>query len=302
MQVLLDRVPLNRWDKDSIRPGPVGSVGDVNLQVKLKKSSPDMPNRYDKTFSGKNEVWSGSNVSDGQWTGYTSGGRGAVTLSKPLAFRSGFKTPVGYVFENVTAADRTQMAKMVPLGQYSWEEEKAKIYKSKVTGEQFLPLPMGYEKTTLPRGSHFPQIVAESSGLGTALPAADVNITDSQFGKQGSIQAGCQPADLLKIWVPAMDDPRRKFPSKDTFLQNAYPFYDGRMVDGIPEYRAQFPPVGEKVTVYNRALKTIETISTSPCGRRNRDLTAPENPTAREGDYRRDEQKREEEKRKQKMK
>lgn len=99
-----------------------------------------------------------------------------------------------------------------------------------------------------------------------------------------------------------MDDPRRKFPSKDTFLQNAYPFYDGRMVDGIPEYRAQFPPVGEKVTVYNRALKTIETISTSPCGRRNRDLTAPENPTAREGDYRRDEQKREEEKRKQKMK
>ena len=37
MQVLLDRVQLNRWDKDSIRPGPVGSVGDVNLQVTLKR-------------------------------------------------------------------------------------------------------------------------------------------------------------------------------------------------------------------------------------------------------------------------
>ena len=36
--LVVPKYKLNRWDKDSIRPGPVGSVGDVNVQVKLKKS------------------------------------------------------------------------------------------------------------------------------------------------------------------------------------------------------------------------------------------------------------------------
>lgn len=312
MQVLLDRVQLNRWDKDSIRPGPVGSVGDVNLQVKLKKSANYLPDRYQKAFSGKNEVWSGSNVSDGQWTGFTSGGRGALTISKPLRYRSGFKTPVGYMFENVVAEDRSEMAKMVPLGQYSWEQEKARIYKAKATGEQFLPLPMGYEKALLPRGSQFPTIVAESTGTGIALPAAEVNITDSQFGKQGSIEVdtpGCTLEDQTKVWVPAADDPRRQNPSADTFFKDVYPYRAISVRTGREIVPAQYPQIGSNISV----IKTDHdgnsgyqvTIDTSPCGSRNRPSGAalPTGKTrrAKTGDYRREEQKREEEKRKQKM-
>jgi hypothetical protein len=310
MQVLLDRVQLNRWDKDSIRPGPVGSVGDVNLQVKLKKSAPYLPNRYQTAFSGKNEVWSGSNVSDGQWKGYTSGGRGAVTYQKAFGNRHGFKTAVGYVIEDIVAADRSKMAKMVPLGQYSWEEEKAKIYKSKHTGEQFLPLPNGYDKTELPRGSQYPSIVAESNGTGTALPAAEVNITDSQFGKQGSIgvdENACTLADIAKVWVPAMDDPRRNDPSaNDKYFDGPYPYEMVKIVKGTPHRFIQYPALGDNVQAWDLKAKKVVTISTSVCGGKFRDPAVPF-PTkkvnrAKEGDYRRDEQKKEEEKRKQKMK
>lgn len=305
MQVLLDRVQLNRWDKDSIRPGPVGSVGDVNLQVKLKKSAPYLPNRYQKEFSGKNEVWSGSNISDGQWTGFTSGGRGALTISKPLGYRSGFKTPVGYMFENVVAEDRSKMAKMVPLGQYSWEQEKAKIYKAKVTGEQFLPLPMGYEKALLPRGSQFPVIVAESSGTGVALPAAKVEITDAQFGKQGSIEVdvpACSIEEQSKVWVPAMDDPRRRDPQgTDRYFMNTYPF---RERVGPGQWVYKYPGIGT-VRVYEPRTQSYKTIETSTCGNRFRDPNAPlptkKEKRAKEGDYRLEEQKKEEEKKKQRM-
>lgn len=208
MEILTEAYPLNRWDKDSIRPGPVGSVGDVNLQVKLKKSAPYLPNRYDARWSGGKEVWSGSNVSDGMWTGYTSGGRGAVTLTSPMGYRQGFKTAVGWIKEDLVPADRSRIVKTVPLGKYDWESETARIYKSKVTGEQFLPLPMGYEKTSLPRGSQIPIIVAESSGLGIPLPAAEVKITDPVFGEQGKINipmTGCDPSHAWKIWTPASD-------------------------------------------------------------------------------------------------
>lgn len=304
MQVLLDRVQLNRWDKDSIRPGPVGSVGDVNLQIKLKKSAPYLPNRYLKEFSGKNEVWSGSNVSDGQWKGFTSGGRGARTYQKALGNRHGFKTAVGYVMEDIVAADRSKMAKMVPLGQYSWEEEKAKIYKSKHTGEQFLPLPGGYEKTEIPRGSQYPKIVAESNGTGDVLPAAEVNITDSQFGKQGSIEVdvtACSGEEQAKVWVPAMDDPRRINPQgTDDYFNHTYPYRHASATG----WSYKYPGIGT-VKVYNPHTQTSETIQTSTCGGRFRDPKVPfptkKEKRAKEGDYRRDEQKKEEEKRKQKF-
>lgn len=250
MQVINTRIkPLNRWDKDSIRPGPVGSVGDVNLQVKLKTSSPDMPQRYEKAFSGKNEVWSGSNISDGQWTGYTSGGRGAITTTQPMPMRAGFKTPVGWMMENILPVDRSREAKMVPLGQYSWESDKARIYRAKTTGDQFLPLPMGYNKPDLPRGSQYPKIVASAIGEGIALPAADIKITDPVFGETGSIVKpgtgemvgipgmGCLPEFKDKIWAPIMGDPRRKSNPPST--------YPWRAVNSLGQPIGKYPDVGD---------------------------------------------------------
>jgi hypothetical protein len=287
MEIITTRVkPLNRWDKDSIRPGPVGSVGDVNLQVKLKHSAPDLPQRYDKTFSGKNEVWSGSNISDGQWTGFTSGGRGAITVSRPMQNRAGFKTPVGWMIENILPVDRTRMAKMVPLGQYSWESDKARIYKAKTTGEQFLPLPMGYTKAELPRGSHFPRIVASSIGEGVALPAAEVKITDSEFGENGSIEVEdpsnrvgipeigyeCRPEDLnpLFVWAPPTNDPRRKLSPPDD-----YPWR--KVVDG--KVVAEYPDVGPNEEVGTKGdwwgWKIVKWVHFNPCAKKDRPTSEP---------------------------
>lgn len=287
MQVINTRIkPLNRWDKDSIRPGPVGSVGDVNLQVKLKTSAPDMAQRYDKTFSGKNEVWSGSNISDGQWTGFTSGGRGAITTTQPMPVRAGFKTPVGWMIENIVPVDRTRMAKMVPLGQYSWESDKARIYRAKTTGDQFLPLPNGYNKSDVPRGSQYPKIVATSIGDGIALPAADVKITDPVFGENGYIDVedttnpvgipetglNCRPQDLDPSfkWAPTTNDPRRKYAPP-----NDYPWrkvINGKVVN-------EYPDIGPNEFAGTAGdwwgWKIVKDINFNPCASTDRPSSEP---------------------------
>ena len=280
MQVLTSRtLPINRWDKDSIRPGPVGGVGDVNLQVKLKHSAPYLPSRYQKAFSGKNEVWSGSNVSDGQYRGYTSGGRGALTLTQPLPTRETFRTGTGWVIENLRPEDRSKEAKMVPLGQYSWEEDKARIYKAKVSGEQFLPVPNGYGKTPLSRGSANPIIAYQVAGTGVPLPAAEVKITDPVFGENESIEVdvpACSIEDFSKVWVPTMDDPRRKDPLSDKFFYNKYPYR--KAVSG--GYENRYPDVGS-VEVYNKKTMKRIKVETSPCGSIFRDPAVPQ-PTKKE--------------------
>lgn len=291
MEIITTRVkPLNRWDKDSIRPGPVGSVGDVNLQVKLKHSAPDLPQRYEKAFSGKNEVWSGSNISDGQWTGFTSGGRGAITVSRPMQNRAGFKTPVGWMIENILPVDRTRMAKMVPLGQYSWESDKARIYRAKTTGEQFLPMPMGYTKAELPRGSHFPRIVASSIGEGVALPAAEVKITDSIFGENGSIEVedpsneygipeigyDCSPedSDPNNVWVPTYNDPRRKSspPKEYPWRKAVYESGKWMVTDAYPDIGLN-EKVGEAGKVWGWNI--VDNVTFHPCAKKDRPTSEP---------------------------
>jgi hypothetical protein len=294
MQVINARIsPLNRWDKDSIRPGPVGTVGDVNLQVKLRNSAPDMAQRYDKTYSGKNEKWSGSNISDGQWTGFTSGGRGALTLTQPMPVRSGFKTPVGWMIENIVPVDRSKIAKMVPLGQYSWETEKARIYRAKTSGDQFLPLPNSYNKLdTVPRGSQYPKIVAASIGDGIVLPAADVKITDPIFGENGYIdvedgtnQIGipetgldCRPQDLDPSfkWAPTTNDPRRKYTPP-----NDYPWrkvVNGKVVN-------MYPDIGPNESVGTAGdwwgWKIVKNVTFNPCATTDRPSSEPYHGTKR---------------------
>lgn len=219
MEVLERR--LNNWDKTSIRPGPVGSVGDVNNQVRLKHSAPDLPLRYDKQFSGKNEERSGSNVSDGMWYGYTSKGYAARTIQEPMGYRPGFKTAVGWVIEDVRQLDTTREPKLGSLGDFKWQSQVASVKRAKVTGDLFLPLPGGYSKALLgdqiPRGSQIPIIRAESEGLGVPLPAAKVKVTDPIFGENGSIENPQGPVinreyeiNPSVIWTPASNDPIRQ--------------------------------------------------------------------------------------------
>lgn len=217
--------PVNVWNKDAIRPGPVGTVGDVLLGVRLKQSAPELAQRWDAAYSGKNEVYSGSNVSDGYSAGFTTGGGVARTIIKRMPYRQGFKTPVGWIKEDIKPVDRNRTALMGSLGQYSWDSQVNGIKRAGSTGEFFKPLPEGYERGVgqQPRGSQIPRIVAESTGEGNALPPTEVKITDPDFGERGSIPnpAGNQPQapGWRKVylyptahWVPAVEDRRNNTP------------------------------------------------------------------------------------------
>ena len=234
--------PVNVWNKDAIRPGPVGTVGDVLLGVRLKQSAPELPQRWDPSFSGKNEVFSGSNVSDGYSPGFTTGGGVARTITRRMPYRQGFKTPVGWVMEDIVPTERSRTALMGSVGQYSWESKVGEIKRAKTTGEFFKPLPLGYGLAdgVTPRGSNIPRIVAESTGEGNALPPTEIKITDPVFGENGSIP---NPAanivrvwdfpDLLQhTWIP-------EWVAKDgsTPIDTHYKFY----VSGIGGFYKYFP-------------------------------------------------------------
>lgn len=142
-----------------ISPGLVGSVGDVLGSVRLRQSAPDMPMRYDATFSGPNESLVGNNVQDGYSYSYSSGGGPARTLDSNWENRS-FKTNHGWVYQDLRAPDKTLTPIMGSTGRYDWYNRVANIYQSKVTGDMFLPLPNGYQPSGIPRGGQVPRVIA----------------------------------------------------------------------------------------------------------------------------------------------
>lgn len=133
--------PLNRWSNDYISPGVQGSVGDTLLGVRLRQSAPDMPMRWAKNFSGANEVFLGSNISDGQSVGYDSGGGPARLYDSSWGSGRQFRTSVGWRVEDITAPDKNVEPFMSSLGDYTWRNKVATVYEALRTGENFLPVP-----------------------------------------------------------------------------------------------------------------------------------------------------------------
>lgn len=153
--------PLNRWDHDSIRPGPVGSVGDVHLTPRFKQSAPDLPMRFDPVFAFQNEVALGSNVTDGQHRNYDSGGGPARTRDTNWGNKK-FKTRHGWIMQDLRAPDTLHEPETGELPHYDWNNRIATAYNARRTGNQFLPLPHGYGPGPgdVPRGGQVPRIVA----------------------------------------------------------------------------------------------------------------------------------------------
>lgn len=152
--------PLNRWDHSSIRPGPVGSVGDVLLQPRLKHSAPDLPLRFDPNFSHQNEVFLGSNVSDGQHRGYDGGGGPARTDDSNWENKK-FKTSHGWIYQDMRAPDTLHEPENTGTPQYSWHNKLATAYDAFRTGNAFLPVPGAYalHPGEVGRGGQVPRIV-----------------------------------------------------------------------------------------------------------------------------------------------
>lgn len=152
--------PLNRWDCSYIQPGNVGSVGEANVQVRLKHSAPDLPLRYDPLFSHKNEVANGSNVNDGSITSYTSDGGPARVVDSNWGGRRHFKVRHGWIIQDLRAPDKIHQPETGEEGQYDWNNRIATAYDSYRTGNMFLPLPGPYrpQPGELTRGARAPTI------------------------------------------------------------------------------------------------------------------------------------------------
>lgn len=152
--------PLNRWDDSSIRPGAVGSIGDVNCQPRLKHSAPELPLRFEPEFAHGNEVKLGSNVSDGQHLGYDSKGGPARLIDSNWGGRRHFKTRHGYIMQDLRQPDTRYEPYVGATPQYSWRNKLATTYDARRTGEMFLPLPGGYAPNPgeTPRGGLMPRI------------------------------------------------------------------------------------------------------------------------------------------------
>jgi hypothetical protein len=207
MEVLRTKtVTNNHW---TISPGPVGSVGDVNMQVRLKHNMPDAPLRFDKTLSGKNLRYLGSNVQDGA---YGSGGS-ARTIQRKIGIRNAQKTDVGWRKQDVIPVDRTTLPKYAPLGPYTWNNQRAQVFRAKISGNAFLPTPGGYKQTVQGRGNQIPRVVlTEAGGVPTAqslnyIEAA--NAAANNLARQGGsvvspTSAGTTPQGLVPPGLPPL--------------------------------------------------------------------------------------------------
>lgn len=165
MEIVVDpKYRLNLWNKNSIRPGSQSTVGEVNLQTRLKQSAPDLAPRYAEWTKGQNEVFYGSNVQDGNQESFMSQGLNARTVGRKLWKNRGFRTAVGWRHEDLVPPDKKVETKLAGNPQFGWKSQQSKIYKAKVSGENFLPLPGGYGPTELTRGTQYPLVIQRTAG------------------------------------------------------------------------------------------------------------------------------------------
>ena len=181
------KFPLNIWDKNSIRPGPVASVGDTLTQIRLKQSAPDLNPRYAQWSSDEFMKFHGTNVQDGRKKNFMTGGDTAKTVRKNLPFKPGFKTQQGWIHQDIVPTDRTRNTKMGGLPQFGWKSQVASVLRAKVSGESFLPVPQGYKSQGLPRGGQYPRIIDKVQKM-EPLPSATRYIEKAASGLTKSQQ------------------------------------------------------------------------------------------------------------------
>lgn len=152
----------DNWFNYYISPGLVGSVGDCLAQVRVKRSFPDAPIGWDTTFSDYRESRCGSGVQNGQSASLISGGMGAVTVDSHWAGRQSHQTKLGWIHQDISTPDKLVTPVDLPSPSYSWRNRVANVYKAKISGRNFLPLPMGFapDPDSLPRGGLEPVITS----------------------------------------------------------------------------------------------------------------------------------------------
>ena len=183
--MLIDTPSLNRWNKGSIRPGPVGSVGDALTAVRIKQSDPDLPWKFSKAFSGTNAPNRGSNVQDGSYASYSDGGYGAEVETR----KRQKKTHVGTFMQQMSGNDRTFQSIMAPQPQVGFQTQAEAILNRQ--GDKFQSLPGGYGPNPgqLLRGGQVPRVVFNEGN--------DPKLRGVNGGSQNSVVLPVYPTDPM---------------------------------------------------------------------------------------------------------
>lgn len=167
------RKQTDQWMNNYISPGRIGNVGDVNLQVKLKKSMPDLPQRFSPWTSGLNEEVFGSNIQDGQMKSFDSGGLMARVIDRNWDQNTNFKVAQGWIYQDLRAPDRFIEPYLGATPQYGWLNQVASVYNAKATGNKFMPSPGSYaaQPGDVPRGGSIPRSM--TAGDSVNIPSGD---------------------------------------------------------------------------------------------------------------------------------
>jgi len=206
------RHQLNTWNYNYIAPGPVSSVGDVLLGVRLKHSMPNLPLRYDATFSKGEEPRLGSNVTDGMVGNYITNAGPPTLLDTNWQGNRSFKIRHGWIYQDLRAVDRTMQPVVGETPDYSWLNRIATNYNARHNGERFLPAPGEYAISPgeVPRGGRTPRITATVAGDILIPPEASVPIGNPTIG--GPVQqtfSGQEKANSgIKAGKPADKAPK----------------------------------------------------------------------------------------------
>lgn len=209
MSIAVNR-PLHAFDHDSIRPGVVGSVGDVLGTIKLKHSTPQLPIRVERL-----PITDGSNVQNGDILSYTSRGGPARVYDSNWQSGRAFKTNHGWYYQDLRTEDRRFEPFMGSTPQYNWRNRVANVYDAFVTGDNFLPLPGGYRPSPneIERGQIVPVVDAIEPGEALASDSAnDINQLTYQVGGSSNIQSGyIRPRYLPPRFRPNVQVAQQRF-------------------------------------------------------------------------------------------
>ena len=182
------RIPVNRWNNDYIQPGNSGSVGDVNVTPRLRNSDPMMPVRFDDKFINSERL--GANVQNGDSSNVW-GSQWPQIIDGPWNVRTGFRTSLGWIHQDLRAPDKLHEPTLGEMPQYSWDNMIATNYNAMRTGNMFLPTRGGYnlDISQTPRGGQIPRIVDTETGDNPNFsPVDNRNLKDGEKNIFGEVK------------------------------------------------------------------------------------------------------------------
>lgn len=154
MDPYIEDYPYQRWSDSFIWPGPVGSVGDVNITPKLKTSCIELPRRVEKAFAGNRMCHAGTMVQDGDEMNYYHALGPRLIDSN---WNSGRRRRIqnGWTKVDLQQPDMLTEPFVSQLGDYSWRNKVARVF----APQPDVQPPGEYGSSGIPRGGVVPRII-----------------------------------------------------------------------------------------------------------------------------------------------